>query len=137
MKDLKGRAWNKIAKKFIYFGRLTLAATGDAEDPQWRCVFGDFSGPVMLGGYEEEELFIGALDRTGREIFEGDLVKRHYTTRPYSSAARGKDFISLIIFSDGEFREKRPDTGSFLYWNGDWKSCEVVGNRHENPELMP
>lgn len=70
--------------------------------------------------------FTGLTDKNGKKIFEGDIVEVNHDAYP---GARGE-----VVFRNGSFMlEKVSDVLSlygFLLW------CEVIGNIHDNPELL-
>lgn len=69
--------------------------------------------------------FTGLLDKNGKEIYEGDIVKTSYTIYP----------IQSVEFSGGMFKLSNlclDDTP--LYYDAD--SCEIIGNIFENPGLL-
>jgi hypothetical protein len=82
---------------------------------------GDHGGLMPV---KEVELFTGIYDQNGKEIFEGDLLQMQYG-------------LAIVYFKNGCFKIEF-DTDSDLLWlycrkNDDTK---VVGNIHENPELL-
>ena len=69
--------------------------------------------------------YTGLTDKNGTKIFEGDILH----------AAQG-DFVvrwseSICSFVAGEKEKMQPCMNS-----GTMKHCEVIGNIHDNPELL-
>lgn len=74
------------------------------------------------------EQYTGLKDKNGKEIYEGDIV-----TLEYDLENIGPEDYSVITFSNGCFRVGdgyENEAGSYL---SDW---QVIGNIHENPELL-
>jgi hypothetical protein len=65
--------------------------------------------------------FTGLLDKNGKEIFEGDVVKLF-----------GNETVSQVYFKDGSFLIDEPEKKTLLFCI----LCEVIGNIHEHPELL-
>ena len=81
---------------------------------------------VCLSDYKGDmEQFTGLLDKSGRKIFEGDIVLLG-------------GICGVIIFSDGAFCLDSKATHQAPSWfhsdRARW--FEVVGNIHENPTLL-
>ena len=75
--------------------------------------------------------YTGLNDKHGKRIFEGDVAK----------VLQGKDKdIAYVGFENGAFM-LYPKTGNIYertlwsYWYNDW-DVEVIGNIHDNPELL-
>jgi uncharacterized phage protein (TIGR01671 family) len=67
--------------------------------------------------------FTGLMDKNGTKIFEGDIVKR----RDYD--------VRYIFYGVCSFRHTKPNGYAHdLEGRGDW--FEVIGNIHDNPELL-
>ena len=76
--------------------------------------------------------YTGLKDRNGKRIFEGDIVH---------CVARIDDANCVVIFEDGEFRFV-PERNYKTYTTGMGYHAlrcfdkEIVGNIHDNPELL-
>ncbi len=123
MKEIKFRTPHYLMasgkfSSFSYWGRL---AVGTFVSP----ASSNFSDPA------EDEMFTGLLDKTGHEIYEGDIVTAdHHNPKNYR-----------IEFREGGFcatwgnRDCPIDINHFYDSTG--CSLTVVGNIHETPELSP
>lgn len=87
-------------------------------------------GRVLLGGYavipNTIGQFTGLLDKNGKEIYEGDIVK-------YIGNEIGDVFTNEIKYDGAGFNPL-----DAIYWMSDIENteCEVIGNIHDNPELI-
>lgn len=125
-REIRFRAWDKETRMMI--DRLESCRGMEA---CYQC-FGHFLNPDR---YELMQ-FTGLLDRHGKEIWEGDVVRvqsQYETDEPIDSAPNN------VYFRDGAFRcgfhdmilGEKVCTGSEGNWN-----MEVLGNIHENPEML-
>ena len=80
----------------------------------------------------------GLTDKNGKEIFEGDIVKTKSNSDNYLD---GK--VCTIAFRNGRFELPEIDINGEDLWvftdkeyNRNHHSVEVIGNIHENPELL-
>lgn len=72
--------------------------------------------------------FTGLTDGHGKRIFEGDIVRN---ADGYLFSAQ---YPFAVKFCDGNFCG---DAGGFVYISGEeFRYCEVIGNIHDNPELL-
>ena len=76
--------------------------------------------------------FTGLTDKNGKKIFEGDVV-----LYPWSDQDKPQRFT--IKFKDGQFVAS-PVKETEEYWDfmvgGYSKEMEIIGNIHDNPELL-
>lgn len=64
--------------------------------------------------------FTGLTDKNGKKIFEGDILE-------WDLAEYGRGYRERVNWSYGLFSMRQSD------WR-EW--CEVIGNIHDNPELL-
>ncbi|MCK8639057.1 YopX family protein [Fructobacillus fructosus] len=122
MREIKFRAWGK--KERLYLPIIEINAFN------WYVRTYDNKYPAQE---IELEQFTGLYDKNGNEIYEGDIVKLH-----------------VVILSPDDkvgFIEYRPEFGYCInfggkvarqeYWAANDKhTIEVIGNIHENKELL-
>ena len=83
--------------------------------------------------------FTGLKDKNGKEICEGDIVRRVYA---FTKANKPKETTDQIVFSDewGAFAfHSKTNIGkgwSRMYSGHKAFPFEVIGNIYENPELL-
>ncbi|EFY03447.1 YopX family protein [Streptococcus dysgalactiae] len=70
----------------------------------------------------------GLFDKNGVKIFDGDIVKLQYTI------ASDFELFEVRQFRGGMWRIDNRRRGSDLWLRNE--DCEVIGNIHENPELL-
>ena len=91
------------------------------------------------------ELFTGLLDKNRKEIFEGDIVK--FTIRDTNPKFNITEHISTCVVEWDKYNpcfvlkrihKVRGNSFDFEYdfIKGDFAVIEIVGNIHENPELL-
>ena len=110
MREIRFRVWDKRYKK--YSDPFTLE---------------DLNETAKLGLYrdgEEEdyivEQYTGLLDKNGVEIYEGDICDW--------CSGRVIDYVELKDNDGWKMRD--------LYNINWWEDAKVIGNIHENPELL-
>ena len=127
MREIKFRAWDN-SRGIMRFGNdnLMMDLSGNL---LWQ--FG-YSGGNMLPKEERENYilmqFTGLFDKNKKEIYEGDIIEiesndfnRHFGDMVKAEVCWG---------TCGWCQKGFPDDGRW------WPDCKVVGNIHENPELL-
>lgn len=101
-------------------------------DEDWIGINGwETVAPETVGQYT------GLTDKYGKKIFEGDIVKCIFIS-PYQEI----EFVSEVVFLDGSwFVHENEDCDIYLYTyeiegEGSLSEIEIIGNTHDNPELM-
>jgi uncharacterized phage protein (TIGR01671 family) len=138
MRQIKFRAWHKKAKKMFLpekMGQDEMCLNPDGRG------FVNVSGiSTKLSQYFPEmipEQFTGLLDQYGKEIYEGDVIQFAYRTGTKDDSI--KLFTGNVVWNDLGYwsivvhgKEK---------WENALFDCslsdiEIIGNIHENPELL-
>lgn len=115
----------------------------DMRDDYYRCPFGeiyDFQEMVNSERFDVQQ-FTGLLDKNGKEIYEGDILKNN---RQWSFGLRsGSHFVVEFNVETGRYGlllggERLRDSWEDLAALTRKKSneCEVIGNIYEFPELL-
>jgi len=114
-RKIKFRGWNGNYMEGPF--ELGSVLAGDSHDPDWK---------VMQ--------FTGLLDRNGKEIYEGDIVKERIFNRESWHIVywNNKDARWDLRFSDNESIPYISHVHSFFVSG----RCEVIGNTWENPEIL-
>lgn len=100
------------------------------------CLYIDDDGVTEDLHYIDEKTvgqFTGLYDKNGKEIYEGDIIK---TLHPF----KNRKHIGEVIFEEYEFNIKGFSFSHYDYpseaFSEGTKYMEVIGNIHENPELL-
>ncbi len=128
MREIRFRAWDKNAEamRFDYIGK-----SGDGP--------GDW---VLLGSadnpFDRRQIdlmqYTGLKDKNGMEIYEGDIL--YYLIGESTSDFKPDSGVKIIVeWRDGAFVNSK--TWELISEEiTEWPQLEVIGNIHQNPELL-
>ena len=122
MREIKFRAWD--GEKYISPDYITRDGVA-----HWK----EDSIPTRSTIIEQ---FTGLHDKNGKEIYEGDLMRSSFPSR-----IDIPDSIQIVEWCERDASFFAIDKAEFrlggklhpVWWN---THCEVIGNIHENPELL-
>lgn len=155
MRPIKFRAWSKSQKLMFHNVQNaydTLRAhyppeienASDEERDRW-CLYKNSFGDVLESNDFDVMQFTGLHDKNGKEIYEGDIVNYREdlpSMNERQKAIQGADMVQIdevgIIQwtdSDASFDIHFKDYVRGFGARGD-VTMEVLGNIHENPELV-
>jgi len=129
MRKIKFRSWNgDMMSKPFYPTELSCDEQGSWVDADGVSVSWDAEGYRHCENWMQ---FTGLLDRNGKEIYEGDILRENSTN--YTT------YTGPVVFLAGCFRfNYRPGNYSTIAVNGQKQlnRIEVIGNICDNPDLL-
>lgn len=135
MRELKVRAWYKPYKQMCQVESLRFDGNG-----VYTAVLIDepfYDRKLVEADEIVIEQFTGLKDKNGREIYEGDIIVQK-SLGSNKSGCRGKITYKEdhAAFMFEVYERGKPVMWLFLSEFNPEKTCEVIGNIHEDPELV-
>ena len=133
MREIKFRAWDTVEKRMVEDGEVMLWGNGSwgayREGNEEISPEGDLIGNDP---YTDQDMilmqFTGLHDKNGKEIFEGDIVEYENGNAGYGRPRHEETSRSVIPSLD--------DHAEYEAMSAFWKEGEVIGNVHQNKELL-
>ena len=126
-REIKFRAWDIKNKRFVNIVSIVLDQFGALDYVDVVCkgkIYKLYPSEVVL------EQDTGLKDKNGKEISEGDIIQCHLS--PISSTI----FTGVVEFRPGCIMFKNFADGGAYAFNFLGAIEAVIGNIHENPELL-
>lgn len=123
MRGLKFRAWDKLDKEFAH----NIDCLLDISVAERVFALDDEGGELII------EQYTGLKDKKGKEIYEGDILRFKSGPKSVVKFCEIKDsdctyfYLGWASVQDGYEPMSLCEEAGF---------CEVIGNIHENPELL-
>lgn len=135
-REIKFREWDSVREEFMPGHGLSYSKRAEYDNEVGFRFEHMESDEDWADGHRVLEQFTGLKDKNGKDIYEGDILAWH------SNIYRKHDWVGLVLYRGAGFAVQESDKS---YSSPEWLDCacrkdaniiEVIGNIHENPELL-
>lgn len=121
MREIRFRIWDTKTKRYLEKGHPDFVNAWGFEDCKNRLALKAKSGSLIF------EQYTGFKDQNGVDIYEGDIIWLF-----------GIHLEVIWSQDEGKFDIRNKDfrAGAFIFDKHTVQHIEVIGNIHENPELL-
>ena len=133
-REIRFRAWDKNRKRMIrdvWSLPLSELAGGHGSEPEE--LMGDDG---QRTNWYELMQYTGFKDKNGKEIYEGDILDCMEILSSTPVGGETEYYRCQVMFSEvhgGFMFEENEDSA---HWFQSFDEVEIIGNIHENPELL-
>ena len=125
-REIMFRLWDGRKEEYVNLANKEFEFTPDSKEP-WILAFG-FGKRFIV------EQYTGLKDKNGKKIYEGDVVE-------VNTKKSGRDTCEVLWNESIPGFEMMSFDGEIYSFfdigvDYEWESIEVIGNIHENPELL-
>lgn len=131
-REIKFRVWDKKSKELVYFGLHLTNGNCVIEND---CLYVMFDG-VYVSITDDDVVLMqstGLHDKNGLEVYEGDIVKFHTGLREYKGLVTWDNEMALYMLTHVGRKLEIWDISSVVRLGC---PIEVIGNIHDNPDLL-
>jgi len=128
MREIRFRAWDKDKKKMIW------GSNGEVRSSSW--VFMCYEANKNFTDVWKLMQWTGLQDKNGKDIYEGDIVKHTFYKEEISEIKFGQCSVGGNEYPAHGFYYICDEEKEILCLGDCLNKMEVIGNCHQNPELL-
>lgn len=128
MRNIKFRAWDTVREEYLSAGKVMIQVLPGSNPKESNGLHLDTSNFMCAEGRMILEQLTGITDKNGSVVYEGDII---HSSLYIDDANHTVDYIDEL---GGYFAID--DSGSAEMLNDILSTSVVIGNIHQNPELL-